>query len=393
MEKIVQKKKVFLPEYTGGSITNVSSSILKIFGVEPSTPPLREDILPLKKYRGISKVVLFIFDSLGFHRLKSIGPLNEYPVSPITTVFPSTTASALTSLYTAETPSKHGMVGFRLFLKEYGLLVNMIKLSPAGFESRDRLRETGFDPKRFLPVKTVFQRLEKRGVRSFSFTRMHYYKSGLSSLLLKGSEIVPYVNIVDLLINIKKLLHRIRGKVFITAYVDDFDITTHYYGIRTEEEETTIRVYLKVLKELFLRDTFNRTLILLTSDHGQVPSPSRSQIDIRKYKGIHRGLLMPPTGEFRASYLYLKKGSQEKVTDEIRKRLGEKFLIFTRDEAIRMGLFGGKFKDSQLEGRLGDVMVISKDTNYLYYPYSTFELKARHGGLHRNEMEVPFIVF
>jgi len=264
MEMVIQNEKVYLPDYEGGSIVNVPSSILKVFGINPPSSPLTENILPLKRYKNCSKVILFIFDSLGYNRIKGLGSLNEFKVSPLTSVFPSTTVAALTSFYTAVSPSIHGMVGFRLFLKEFGLIANMIKLSPVGFGERDKLKETGFNPKRFLPVKTIFETLGRRGIKSFAFTRMHYYKSGLSSLMLKGAEILPYVNIVDLFINVRKVIIGTKGNVFITAYVDDFDTLAHYYGTKTEEEKTTIHVFFSIMQDIFLRERWDKTLILLT---------------------------------------------------------------------------------------------------------------------------------
>jgi hypothetical protein len=391
MERVLQEERVFLPEYEGRSIVNVPSSILQFFGVRPPTPPLHESILPLEKYRGYKKAILFIFDSLGYHRFLSTGALKEFPAIPITSVCPSTTSSALTSLYTGVPPLAHGMVGFRLFLKELGLIVNMIKLSPAGFHERDRLLETGFDPTRFLQVKTIFQLLKKRNIKSFAFTKMHYYRSGLSSLMHKGAEILPYVNIVDLLININKLLKKSRGKVFITAYIDDFDIIAHYYGTHTEEEKGTILTFLRILKEIMLLNQERDTLILLTSDHGQVPSPPKAKVDISSYPKIIKNLTMPPTGEFRMSYFHLKHGCRESCMRELRTELARSFIVLTRDEALALKLYGDIKVPAKHTERLGDIILVSKGEKYLHYPYSDFELKARHGGLHMNEMLVPFI--
>jgi hypothetical protein len=387
----MQKEKVWIPEYDGNSVVNVSSSLLQFFGVKPPTPPLHPAILSLDQCTGLQKALLLIFDSLGYHRLLSTGASKGLKVSPITSVCPSTTAAALTSFYTAVPPSTHGMVGFRLFLKEFGLIVNMIKLSPAGYHERDKLLEAGFNPARFLPVKTIFELLKKRRIKSYAFTRMHYYKSGLSSLMHKGAEIVPYINPVDLFIQIRKILRETRGKVFVTAYIDDFDIIAHYYGTDTEEEKMTIITFFRILKKLLLNERMNDTLMLLTSDHGQVPSPHKAKVDINQHPSLLRNLLMPPTGEFRTSYLHLKQGCKESCIRAVKSKLASSFIVLTRDEAIDLRLFGNKKMTRKHAERLGDIILISKGEKYLYYPYGDFELKARHGGLHKNEMLVPFI--
>lgn len=392
MEKAIQGVKVFLPEYKGRSIVNIPSSILARFGIEPPSPELNNEVYNCRKREDCSKVVLFIFDSLGYNCLMDVGSLNDFDVVPVTSVFPSTTVAAVTSLYTGVPPCVHGMVGFRLFLKEYGLLTNMIKLSPAGFGDRERLEKTGFSPEEFLPVKTMFEMLGERDIKSYAFTRMHYYKSGLSSIMLKGAEIVPYVNIVDMLVNVKKIVKEAKDKTFVTAYVDDFDTTAHYYGTRTEEEKTTIGVFLDILKTVFLKEKLNNTEVMLTADHGQMHSFSHTKVDITKHRWLMNHITMPPSGEFRASYLFAKDGCKEKCIGELNDKFSDKFIILSRNEAIEQGLFGDKEISEKTRERLGDIILISKGENFLFYPYSEFELKARHGGLNPNEMLVPFVV-
>ncbi len=392
MKKIIQGENVCLPEYKGGSIVNIPCSLLELFGVKPAFPPLKKEIFSIEKYKGISKVVLFLFDSLGYNRLIESGCLKEFDVKSVTSVFPSTTVAAFTSFYTGVTPSVHGMVGYRLLLKEFGLTANMIKLSPVGFKQRDKLLQIGFNPRKFLPVKTIFEILGKKEIKSFAFTRMEYYKSGLSTLMLKGAEVIPYINIVDLFINVKKILDKERKNVFVTAYIDDFDTAAHYYGTRTEEEKASTEIYLKIMKDIFLDGSMKNTLILLGSDHGQMQSPSTSKVDIGKYRWFLKGLTMPPTGEFRASYLYLRNGMEQGFLEKLNEEFSNRFIILKSDKAITLELFGDKKVSSRLKERIGDVIMVSKGTNFLSYPYDEFELRARHGGLNENEMRVPFVV-
>jgi len=392
MEKVIQGEKVFLPEYNGTSIVNIPNSILQLFGVKAPFSPLKKQIFSLEKYKEKSKVVLFLFDSLGYNRLKKLGSLKDFNVSPITSVFPSTTVAALTSLYTGVPPSAHGMVGYRLFLKEFGVIANMIKLSPVGFKERDKLLDAGLNPARFLPVKTIFEILKTKNISSYAFTKMQYYESGLSALMLKGARIVPYINIVDLLINVRKILERTSGKVFITAYIDDFDTAAHYYGTETEEEQITTDIFLENLEKIFIADTVENVLVLLTSDHGQMPAPSSSKVDIKKQKWLFNRLIMPPIGEFRATYLNFRNGELEEIGDRMRREFAGKFIILKKDRAIELGLFGMGQMNQKTRDRLGDIIMVSKGTNFLSYPYGEFELKARHGGLNENEIRVPFVI-
>src|SRR5205823_7668058 len=64
------------------------------------------------------QVVLLALDGLGWDRLQerpSLAPtMCELAGGPITSVVPSTTATALTSLTTGEPPARHGVVGYRV---------------------------------------------------------------------------------------------------------------------------------------------------------------------------------------------------------------------------------------------------------------------------------------
>jgi len=43
-------------------------------------------------------------------------------LAPLTSIVPSTTAAALTSLWTGRSAAEHGIAGYELWLKEYGIV-------------------------------------------------------------------------------------------------------------------------------------------------------------------------------------------------------------------------------------------------------------------------------
>src|SRR4051794_5525286 len=101
-----------MPEYHGRCISNVPGSILQLFGGEG----LRR--LPFEVWDGERpprRVALVVLDALGWELFQNAIP--EVPalgrvaergrVERLTSVFPSTTNVALTSLYTGLTPAEH----------------------------------------------------------------------------------------------------------------------------------------------------------------------------------------------------------------------------------------------------------------------------------------------
>ena len=103
------------PDYRGYCLSNVSSTVLSLLGVNPNRTTLPKDALGGTESE-IENVVLMLFDGLGYRELLRqtergfFGSLaKEGSVRPITTVFPSTTAAALTSVSTGLTPQEHGL--------------------------------------------------------------------------------------------------------------------------------------------------------------------------------------------------------------------------------------------------------------------------------------------
>ena len=105
-----------LPQYGGGCVTNLIPSILGPRGTD-ALPDFFPSIA-----RGARQVVLLVVDGLGWHQLQSrlasdrnLAPtLASMEGGPITTIAPTTTVTALTSIATGATAGEHGLVGYRI---------------------------------------------------------------------------------------------------------------------------------------------------------------------------------------------------------------------------------------------------------------------------------------
>ncbi|MFA6410903.1 MAG: alkaline phosphatase family protein, partial [Candidatus Buchananbacteria bacterium] len=103
------KANLIKPRYGQNSIAEIAPSVLSLFGVST-----KRKIFPfLKKEKNkYQKVILFIVDGFGYDHFKKYQknlPLikklkKNGQIRQITSVFPTTTASALTTIYTGLTP-------------------------------------------------------------------------------------------------------------------------------------------------------------------------------------------------------------------------------------------------------------------------------------------------
>ncbi len=399
LKELVESGEFVLPDWSC-SLVNVPGTILKAFGREPPHPPLPADSLP--DLEGVRKVVLLVLDGLGWEQLSPLldeGNLifsrlaNEGRLLKLTSVFPATTTAALATLATGLAPAEHGMLGYRLFLPEFGLVANMIRLSPEGFKKYDLLLELGLRPKRFFPAKTIYEKLGP-DVRSYALLKLAFLRSGLSHLLYRGSEVAPHVGSADMCVRMRKLLEEnLDGPLFIGAYWDGVDTIGHFYGLSPEELTAEIRQLSFSLEgDLFEKlspQAARDTLLLIVADHGLVEAPREEMFSVTRHPKLRRSLLLPPTGDFRASYLHLRQGEPGPLKHHL-KRYSDRLIAVDPEEALATGLFGPSAAISDgWRPRIGDLILLARGRGYLFYPYDDFLLKSYHGGLAPQEMFIP----
>lgn len=395
--ELANESEVKLPDWDR-SLVNIPATIIKIFGREPPHPPLPKGLLP--DLGGVRKVILLVIDALGWEQLLPLLDDNlvfsrlaeEGRLLRLTSVFPSTTAAALSTLATGLPPVEHGMLGYRLYLKEFGLVANMIRLSPEGFKRFDVLLELGLKPKNFFAAKTIYELLAP-DIQVYTLLKLAFRGSGLSHFLYRGSKVIPHVSSSDMCVGMRKLLEQNRdGLLFIGAYWDAVDAIAHLYGPTKEE----LAAELRQLSFSLEREFFNKlspqaskdTLLLITADHGQVEVCQEEIFSITRHPRLVRSLLLPPTGDFRATYLHLRQGRLDR-TKQYLKRYQDRLIVLDSEEALEAGLFGAAPIRDRWRLRIGDLILLARERGFIFYPYDNFPLKGYHGGLAPEEMWVP----
>lgn len=355
------------------------------------------------------EVILLVVDSLGmalFNRLidhiqqnpaqSAWQPLlNQASLACLTSTCPSTTTTVLTSLWTGREASRHGLVGYEMWLQEYGVIANMISHAPVDqADDIGSLCKLGFDPLKFLPVECVGSQLKQAGIASNAFLHASIAGSGLSQMLMVDAQMHPWRTYDELWQLLLEQQQKSNGKTYNNIYLGDIDTLSHRRGPGHElvwqawlEFSNQLAEYLIQLKEF----TKKKVLFLLTADHGQVDQEIVDDFELKNHPQFTAMLKRMPSGESRLPYLYPKAGQEENIKGYIQRTWPGKFHLIPREGFIASGALGSANPSQAIRDRIGELVVIPTGRDYLRWAEKENHLIGRHGGFLEEEMIVPLM--
>jgi Uncharacterized proteins of the AP superfamily len=354
MENFKRLDQFILPSYDGNSIVNLSNSLLNHFGIDEVNPPLRKN-LELN-----SKIVLIVIDGLGMNVLKntlsSFTNLFELKIDSLTSTFPSTTSTAITSLLTGKEPGEHGIIGYISYIKELGGLTNILRYSHPLSGERDMFKEF-LDLAQIAKGESIIKKVKDKGFKTKIIIPKEIANSALSRLTHGGSEAYEYINHWDAIISLKKAVENNSDLVY--AYFPQVDTLSHVYGYRSEETYIALRDLLSLMNH-YIGLLRGKASFIITADHGHIEvGKVHKVLDDKELMSI---LSLPPFGDSRAIFL--------KSESDIRSYFSEKysnFKVFTKEEALKLSIFGKLDKD--FIDRIGDYIAIPFDNSVMIYPF------------------------
>lgn len=355
------------------SILSIASSVLNHFGVKDckhKTLPEFDKLLE-KDYKNI---IVMLFDGLGTSTLKyhleENDFLRKHHVTDISSVFPSTTVAATTSIMSGYSPAECGWLGWDLYFEEIGENVAVF---------RNTLQRNGESAAKFnvahkyIPVKSIMKRIEEVNGR-----RSAYCVSFFSKYRSKSVE--------DICKAVYKLSKK-RKRKYIYAYWHQPDGAMHGHGVTSQEaQEQILHINREVEK---LCDKLENSLIIVTADHGLCDSVNEYLED---YPTLFSMLKIPPSIEpSRALSLFVKEGMQKEFETEFNKLFGNDFRLMTKEEVFAENLLGFGKPHPRTYDFVGDFLAVATGNKSLFTEREEHEFVGVHAGLTEEEMTVPFI--
>jgi hypothetical protein len=394
-----------VPDYDGQSILNIPDTICQWMGVPQVGPGSLIPEISQVMGNAARRAIVILVDALAYHRLQQW--MENAPVwqslatdgilAPLTSVVPSTTSSAITTLWTGGSPASHGIIGYEMWLKQYSMVANMILHAPMTFKgSVDSLAEAGFKPENFLPMSTIGSHLWNHGVKSYAFNHHSIAHSGLSRMLMRDVEIIPFATPASMWVSMRQLIeNKPDERMYIWSYWPAVDGLSHRYGPDDERVVAEFSHFSQAFEEFFLKrlspDARKDTVVILTADHGQTHTPLKADQLLVNNPELDRHLRLKPTCENRFAFLYLNPGSEPAVRRFFEQRWPGRYQLVTSTQALSAGLFGPGPHHPDITNRIGDLIAISREGAYLWWADEKDFLLGRHGGLNPHEMIVPFL--
>jgi len=407
--EVLRPKGEFIsPQYEGLSILNIPATAAALFEVPGFVSPplitgLTDSLKPKPK-----NIIVILVDALGFMNLKRWLEedqdlvwhqlLAEGLFVPVTSICPSTTCAAITSFWTDSAAVRHGVMGYEMWLKEYGITANMIEHKPITYRlSGGSLSLAGFDPETFLPVNSISDHFQGQGVEVHTFQHYAIIHSGLSRMFMQEAEKHPIGTASDMWISIRELLESGKNtRKYIWAYWDKLDSISHLHGPDSERARAELETFSAAFQRFFLEELDpalkKETVVILTADHGQISTDKENQdYNLNNHPDFIQNLHIKPTGENRLAYLHIKPGKVEAVKEYIQQTWPDQFSLIEPGAAVNAGLFGPGEPHPAIYDRLGDLIAAARGSAYWWWAAKDNPLTGRHGGLSAEEMLVPFL--
>ncbi|PSG98829.1 MAG: hypothetical protein BRC29_01740 [Nanohaloarchaea archaeon SW_7_43_1] len=410
-EKILDESKLeglVTPHYNKYNFANIPGTIEELLDVK-SERDLPETVFEGIDTGDVQNVALVFVDAFGYVQWKKYGQDLEFfsnliengKVTPLTAVFPSETAAAVTSMNTGLTPQEHSIVSWRVFLEGLDTTIRTLPFTTLDREDpREIMGDT--DISVLYDGETVFERLSSGGVDSTAIVPDAVIGSDYNSKMMKESAVKGFNNTFDMALKLRKSLESSDNREYLHCYTDQVDKALHELGPDSEEHISQLEAVSQALQKQLVEKTSDSvaedTLLIIIADHGQADVDPDNIEDLLSFETVEKNLerdqkgeIILPTGGPRTAILHIKSGKEDRVKEFLDQKLNAE--VLKTEEAVELDLFGKGEVNNR--SRLGDIVVIPRKEEkmvwYNYEDYKTYEdYHGHHGGMSKAEMLVPF---
>ena len=244
----------------------------------------------------------------------------------ITSVAPTTTATALTSIATGRAPSEHGVLGYRVAVADDQVL-NVLRWQVGSGRPRDA--------RRTIPAATFqpFAPFPGSPTPVPVVSRVEFGGTGFTAVHLGDSPLHGYRVLSTMVVETRQLLAQ--GSPFIYGYYDGIDKVAHAHGLG-EHYDAELRAVDELVAEI-AASLPDGAVLVVTADHGQVDVGPQVVLPGKDLMSAVRFI----SGEGRFRWLHAQPGAAKDLLADADELYGETTWVRTRDQLLDDGWFGG----------------------------------------------------
>lgn len=378
------------PDYDGYCVSNLPGTVASLLDADLGRS-LPADTVDGVDTDGIETVLVVLVDGFGWTQWRREREHHDFldrlsdvaRVTPLTSIYPSETAAAITTFHTGALPAEHGVVGWNVHDPAFDETFEALPfLTKAGEEP------TGLNEDEVFDAEAIYPSLAEQGVAAHHVVPFEETYAGATAHTYRSLDELPD--------QIRAAVGAADGRSYCFCYVPHVDHESHHTGTRSRAYRDTVAEVFDVLARSLAGldgETREETLLLVTADHGHVDTDPERNVDLDADAELVDALECDAAGEpirFAGSprnvQLHLQRGRVGSTADRLAASLDAR--VLTQDEVLEMELFGDVEPSETFLRRLGDVTLTHRELGTWWGDHEAEELSlvGMHGGLHPAEM-------
>ncbi|MCD6681042.1 MAG: alkaline phosphatase family protein [Burkholderiaceae bacterium] len=365
------------------SIVSLAATLAGRFADGGTVPALRDravaDALDSSR-----SAVFVLMDGLGEAALALHAPdgaLAHFRFRTLDSVFPSSTAPALSALSAAAPPATHGNPGWLMWSDAAGALVRTLPMDlRADHEAKVLAADTWH-----WSAWTA-----RCAVPAFALLPVQLADSEFSRHTYAGTTIVGYRSLNEVCDRIDELFSAV-DEAYVFVYLPHFDTVSHEAGCASQKAGAVVRRLDAWFAQLVERMRAREAIVLATADHGFVDIADDDQLQLEDFPSIAAYLDRPLSGEPRVPFCSVRADAQERFGETVRSALGDAFDVHRSQDLLAAGWFGA---GDALVGRIGTHVLVPRRRVTLIDTLEgekPMRFIGMHGGPSEDEMRVPLL--
>lgn len=379
----------YLPNYSWKGNVNLMATIRNWCWNKSEYEEL--DLLKSEDLNEFQNVVLFVVDALWYERINTYGKwsfLEKNCIWKSTSVFPSTTSTAVTSFLTWVPWQEHCILWRNMWLKEISAITQILPR---------RTKIWKFPLQWVLKPEDVFVKpnfFSETSKDIFVITHKSYGVSDYNNYYNKNSKILYYEELHECFKEVLEAVNYNENKKYIYSYWAMFDDSCHTNWIDSNKVLDHFRDIDHQFKKLAENLKWTNTLILVTADHWQINIPQDKKIILNNdHSSLLDMLFIPLAWDNRCQYCFVKEWKHKEFREYVKKNLSHACEIFDKNEILEKNIYWIWKASKKFLDRIWDFVIIAKE-NYALYDITGWKVDEdiwHHWWMTKEEIFVPIV--